>query len=453
MILGPHIIGNPGALDDMLKTTHPGAILYLDPSDRVPYLAPITVGRYWYDVPVQATMLANPHAEGAKLAERCIAASQQNGITIWQGLNEPPVGDPESVRRLCQFERARVERLEAAGLAAAVLALSVGWPAENMETRQLYNEWYAPLMEWLPRKHYVMFHQYWRPTGPLAAESYDPWAPSLVDRQRYWRWPHNIIIGECGIDVAGQPGHGWKAHCPPYMNLEAWCDIYIQQIRDFHRLLKTDSRVKAGLVYTMGQFGWWAFEIADHWRQFEPLFAETAKEDEPVPEQRIRVLTEDGSIADMAMEQHLRGVLPAEMFPSWDAEALRAGAVWARTYNQYANLHPRHGADGADVCIKTHCHAYDVDRIRPSTDRAVADTAGVVMKRGGAVFEAEYVSKCGRADCPYCLGLPGYMNEDNPDGLWPGRGCQWGSQTMAVGGHTWQEICTLYYGDVTFETV
>jgi len=450
MIFGPHhVIGPPSTFGDMIKDRKPAAVLYLDPSDSVPWLAPLTVGRFWIDTPVQDEMLNDPVASGIALADRCIESSRHNGITIWQGLNEPPAYNYDTVQRLCQLELARVQRLEEAGLTAAVLAFGVGWPAEDMTTRKLTNEWYAPLMSRLDMRHYVMFHQYWRPTGPLHRDSLDPDGyPSLVDRQRHWTWPHNIIIGECGIDIGGQSGDGWKGHCPPYMNLEAWCDIYVDQCRDFQRLLSTDKRVKAGWIYTHGQYGWWSFETGDHWRQFAPLYSETLPEPIPEPEpERIRVKLADGSIADIELEEYLRGVVPAEMYPSWDMEALQAGAVWARAY-AIASRRLHREAWGFDVYADTRSQGYNPALIHPRTDQAVKDTAGIVLVRDGEVLFSEYKAYCGRADCLKCNGQPGTTTKKNPDGHWPGQGCQWGAAYLAGLGYTWDAICKAYYANI-----
>jgi len=457
MILGPHVIGPPSSFGAMLAERRPAAVLYLDPSDTVPWLAPLTVGRFWHDVSDQERMLNDPVASGIILADRCIESSRHNGITVWQGLNEPPVHNYDTVQRLCQLELARVQRLEEAGLTAAVLAFSVGWPAENMETRKLTNEWYAPLMSRLDPRHYVMFHQYWRSTGPLHRDSLDPDGhPSLVDRQRHWIWPHPIIIGECGIDIGGQAGDGWKSHCPPSMNLEAWADIYIDQCRQFQQLLSTDQRVRAGFIYTHGQYGWWSFETGDHWRQFAPLYAETLPEPEPV--ERIRVKLADGSIADMELETYLRGVLPAEMFPSWDMEALKAQAVAARTYAKIAMANPRHADEGADICTGVHCQAYNADRIDPRTDLAVELTRGQVILYDGKLANAYYSATCGgqtRSNAEVWGGdpLPWLQSVEciHKGGRY-GHGvgmCQWGAHDMAENGDDYITILKHYYTGIT----
>jgi len=443
MILGPHVILPSSGYGDMLKVHKPAAVLYLDPGDSVPYLAPLTVGRFWIDTPIQNDMLNDPVVSGIQLADRCIESSRHNGITIWQGLNEPPVGDADSVARLCQFERARVQRLDEAGLTAAVFAFSVGWPMEDLSTHMLITDWYAEFMNWLPLHHYVMFHEYWYPTGPMHADSYDPFRPSRIDRQRYWPWQHPILIGECGIDVAGQAGDGWQGHCPPGLNLETWAYLYIEQLRQFQQLLKRDKRVKSAHIYTMGQYGWWSFETGDHWRQFAPLFSETLPEPVEVPDERIRVKLDDGSIIELELEEYLRGVLPAEIFPSWPMEALKAQAVIARSYAMAKRDERRTRGVPFDVYANTQDQVYNPELIHPRTDQAVMETEGIYLAQANEPYLAQYVSRCGREECLYCVGANGYRGI-----TWDGRACQWGFEYLSGLGYTWEAICKAYYDNI-----
>ncbi len=92
------------------------------------------------------------------------------------------------------------------------------------------------------------------------------------------------------------------------------------------------------------------------------------------------------------LEAYLRGVVPAEMVPTWPAEALRAQAVAARTYT-LAYLDS--GAE-YDVCATDECQVYrGRDAEHPSTDAAVADTAGLVLTYGGAFARTYYHSDSG----------------------------------------------------------
>lgn len=74
--------------------------------------------------------------------------------------------------------------------------------------------------------------------------------------------------------------------------------------------------------------------------------------------QTIRVkISSTGEVVAMDVNDYLRGVLPSEMPPYYDLEALKAQAVVARTY-LYRKM--ENGGDGdADICDNpNHCQAY-----------------------------------------------------------------------------------------------
>ena len=115
---------------------------------------------------------------------------------------------------------------------------------------------------------------------------------------------------------------------------------------------------------------------------------------------RVRVVNR------LSMEQYLRVVTAAEVPASWPTEALRAQAVAARSYATY-EIATRSG--GFDVYDSTRSQAYPgargydsrwrVTSVRehPRTDRAVADTAGVVVLAGGSPALTQFGSSNGGA--------------------------------------------------------
>jgi stage II sporulation protein D len=122
-------------------------------------------------------------------------------------------------------------------------------------------------------------------------------------------------------------------------------------------------------------------------------------------------------INEVSLEEYLRGVVPAEMGPrAFPAlEALKAQAVAARTY-AVAHL-GEHAADGYDVCDTQSCQVYGgADAEQPLTDRAVAETRGLVATYQGKPIDAMYHSTCGghtedaaqvfpERAAPYLLGV------------------------------------------------
>ncbi len=123
-------------------------------------------------------------------------------------------------------------------------------------------------------------------------------------------------------------------------------------------------------------------------------------------------------INQLPLESYLRGVVPAEMGPHSfpELEALKAQAVAARTY-AVAHLGD-HEDEGYDLCDTPACQVYrGAGAEHPLTDRAVAETAGIIATFHGEPIDAMYTSTCGghtedaaelfpdRAQ-PYLKGVP-----------------------------------------------
>lgn len=94
----------------------------------------------------------------------------------------------------------------------------------------------------------------------------------------------------------------------------------------------------------------------------------------------------------IALEEYLYGVVPNEMSPSWESEALKAQAVAARTFA----LHDikKHAADGYDVCATTHCQVYrGVKSEHKESSAAVDRTAGEYLAyRGKSILSLFHAS-------------------------------------------------------------
>jgi len=150
----------------------------------------------------------------------------------------------------------------------------------------------------------------------------------------------------------------------------------------------------------------------------------------------------DGRVDLIPFEKYVKGVLPAEWFSTWRAEALQAGAVAIRTYAAWW-VDAGGKYECADVDDTTASQVYR-DEFVPSTNAAVDATEGllVVDAMGDLVF-AEYSAEnsdpteFGVAE-PYCAGRPRNGH---------GRGvCQWGTQRWALSeARSFDWIVTHYY--------
>ncbi len=171
----------------------------------------------------------------------------------------------------------------------------------------------------------------------------------------------------------------------------------------------------------------------------------------------IRVLFDNGVVQTMPLETYLRAVVPAEMPALWPFEAVKAQAVVARSYAQYAIEHPRH--KNADICTNpAHCQHYDFDKIHPKSDEAIARTSGIVARYNGETINGVFSANCGGhtrnnedvfrgAPVPYMRGVA-CPHKGQKRGHAVGL-CQYGARDLARTGHTYEEIIKHYFSGVT----
>lgn len=92
------------------------------------------------------------------------------------------------------------------------------------------------------------------------------------------------------------------------------------------------------------------------------------------------------------LEEYLRGVVPAEMAAVWPLAALKAQAVASRTYT-LISLQP---LEPYDICATVECQAYNgIVAEHRNSDRAIAETAGLVLTYGGDFAQTFYHSDSG----------------------------------------------------------
>lgn len=153
---------------------------------------------------------------------------------------------------------------------------------------------------------------------------------------------------------------------------------------------------------------------------------------------RVRVLMEDGSVAEMTMAEYLWSVVAAEMPAAFEPEALKAQAVTARTYTAWKMSAGETKHPDADVCTDINCcqaflaperaaanwgassGAYE-EKIRA----AVSDTDGLILTYGGQPIQAVFFSSAnGRTEdavavwgnsVPYLVGVESPEGENVPN--------------------------------------
>ena len=140
---------------------------------------------------------------------------------------------------------------------------------------------------------------------------------------------------------------------------------------------------------------------------------------------------QEGQPTEMTMEAYLCRVLPAEMPPSFEPEALKAQAVAARTYTCQAQLSAQKH-EGALCTDSRCCQAYSTDaqlenlsqEEREKIQQAVTDTDGLVLTYQGAPIEATFFSSSGGRtedaaavwgrDYPYLRSVESPGEEESP---------------------------------------
>ena len=94
------------------------------------------------------------------------------------------------------------------------------------------------------------------------------------------------------------------------------------------------------------------------------------------------------------LETYLRGVVPYEIGANAPAQAVAAQTIIARTY-ALRNLR-RFAVDNYQLCATVHCQVYKgLNDANPTSDRAIAQTAGLVLTYENELIDALYSSTTG----------------------------------------------------------
>ncbi|MCL2356819.1 MAG: SpoIID/LytB domain-containing protein [Defluviitaleaceae bacterium] len=100
----------------------------------------------------------------------------------------------------------------------------------------------------------------------------------------------------------------------------------------------------------------------------------------------------------LSIEEYLFGVLPAEMSPSFQPEALKAQAVASRSFSFHQVVQSKHPNQPFDICDTTCCQVYrGAGSEDARTNEAVLATYGLMLFFNGNVISAHYFSSSGGA--------------------------------------------------------
>lgn len=113
-------------------------------------------------------------------------------------------------------------------------------------------------------------------------------------------------------------------------------------------------------------------------------------------------------INELNLEHYVRGVVPNEMGPNIfdQIEALKAQAIAARTY--VVSRRGEYAGEGYDICATPSCQVYGgLSTEHPVSNRAVTETAGLVIAWNGKPIDALYTSTCGGETSDVGVMFPG----------------------------------------------
>jgi hypothetical protein len=157
------------------------------------------------------------------------------------------------------------------------------------------------------------------------------------------------------------------------------------------------------------------------------------------PPPRIRVwrkLAGESFVRIYNFKYYAKNVLPNEWTPSWDSDALTAGAVAVENYGWYWVNNWRGGTAPNGECYDVNDDPAGYQLFVPGTQYASTDSAvnlawNWMAKKSGGVFEGRHWSGDPYEACG--VGANGVQMR------------QWGTRQCALDGMGWKQIVTTYY--------
>jgi hypothetical protein len=264
-IIGPHIIGSIRPHLEVLSRWRPRMITLLDPSpDDLLALRDVCpdstiVARIFVPDHEMAERINKDPTEAAQWAHEITQTRMAYGVDYWQVANEVHQ-DADGLRKLNEFELARMALADEAGYRCAILAFSVGNPdLPESDRMAVWRHVYPALAHAEENGHVVALHQYGMPDlwGPNNA--YD-WYIYRLEHQVLRRLPFRRLkfaVTEYGIDglIRGSEPSGWQNFTTP--------EGYVEQLLKCGRYLERFSgQVLGYTIFTLGHYNpWQSYDI------------------------------------------------------------------------------------------------------------------------------------------------------------------------------------------------
>ena len=166
-------------------------------------------------------------------------------------------------------------------------------------------------------------------------------------------------------------------------------------------------------------------------------------------------------INNVGIEDYTKGVLPSEMPSGWEAEALKAQAIAARSY-ALANLGKR-AKYGYDLNDTTEDQVYGgASAETPKTNAIVDETKGLVLIYDLKIIPAYYSASAGGqtvnassawgSDLPFIRSVPSYDDNVKKNGHGVGMS-QHGANNLAKEGYNAYQILRYFYKNIKFARI
>lgn len=161
-------------------------------------------------------------------------------------------------------------------------------------------------------------------------------------------------------------------------------------------------------------------------------------------------------INDVELEEYLKGVVPAEMPSKWNAEALKAQAIAARSYAVATRNAGKHASKGFDLVATTADQAYGgASAEKETTSQAVEDTKGIVLVQSNKVIPTYYHASSGgktkvwNSGSSFLQSVPSFDAGTKKNGHGVGMS-QHGANNLAAQGYNAYQILNYFYKDFKF---
>lgn len=166
-------------------------------------------------------------------------------------------------------------------------------------------------------------------------------------------------------------------------------------------------------------------------------------------------------INNVGIEDYTKGVVPAEMPSGWEAEALKAQAIAARSY-ALANLGKR-AKYGYDLNDTTEDQVYGGATAETAKTNALVDeTKGLVLIYDLKIIPAYYSASAGGqtvnassawgSDLPFIRSVPSYDDNVKKNGHGVGMS-QHGANNLAKEGYNAYQILRYFYKNIKFARI